>query len=273
MSGYKKRYDEILETEWVDHSKKVLVVEGEDDQAAYRLLFDKKFGTENWDSKWVITYAGQKNFVLKMLAEQPAWIGLVDKDEWSQEEIVANQSTYPNLLVLPRYCMESYLILPAEIWAALPEKQQQKIPNGEEELEKVLLCDLDQWVRHGVLWTVVNPLQNGLRVQGFNNALLNFEIAQDDDAIRQTLSNWHNTLNPDTLFARFQTLLQEAEQMTPEQQLKQWVHGKHFWNKHVSRTLSRMLGQPDRKDALLSLWKTRPLPDDWDEAIWSRITL
>lgn len=155
---------------------RVLLVEGTDDVDAYRIFLDRAF--PGWEKTWHLTQAGNltqlgnKTNVVAMARKEPTWLGLVDRDEWTDAEIAEKAITCPNLLVLPRFCLESYLIDPAELWAAFPAKQQAKIIGGEAQFRLEVLADLQGWIRHAALWHGVRPLWQQLhRDLGFPDSV------------------------------------------------------------------------------------------------------
>ena len=151
----------------------------------------------DWENHWVVAEARKKSEVLAITKKEHNWIGVVDRDEWSQQKIHDIQSEINNLWVLPRYCIENYLIVPEELWLALPTKQQAKITGGVEALNQAIKADLVRWRCHGVLWAVINPLWEGLRTIGFKEALLDPDIATNDEEIKQKLMEWHIFLEPE----------------------------------------------------------------------------
>jgi hypothetical protein len=68
--------------------------------------------------------AGGKSQVMAELSLSPEFFGIIDKDEWSEEDIDKKKRELSNLIIIPRYCMESYLVDPREIWDAVPEYQR-----------------------------------------------------------------------------------------------------------------------------------------------------
>ena len=109
-------YQDLLERSASVPYKKVLVVEGPTDIQMLNLMLDKpEFKRENPRSRWILGAAGGKSQVLKCLERQSDWHGLVDRDAWTEEEIRRAIQRYPNLHLLPRFCLENFLIDPAEI--------------------------------------------------------------------------------------------------------------------------------------------------------------
>jgi len=129
VKGWQSRRDKIRDEQVGQTGKRVLLVEGQDDVAVYGILLSRRFGAA-WEKDWALAAAGKKEFVLDILVGESTWLGLVDRDEWSQDLIVQKQARLPNLLVLPRFCLESYLIDPDELWAAFPPNQRTKIAGG-----------------------------------------------------------------------------------------------------------------------------------------------
>ncbi|MFK5970556.1 MAG: DUF4435 domain-containing protein [Candidatus Marithrix sp.] len=241
-NGAIKRLNEILEQEVGNTGKKVLLVEGEDDVKVYSMMLDRKF--DKWKDNWIITHANGKQKVIDILKEQPTWLGLVDRDEWSEERISQAENISPNLMILQRFCMENYLICPDELWEMLPERKQKIITGGLSKLQEEILNNKDEWVRHGVLWSVINPLWEGIKELGFKGKLLDIDNAQDNDKIKETLHGWHNFLEPEIIFNKFEErLLSIMEENDEAKQLKQWIHGKKFYNECVSKVLNQFLGQ------------------------------
>lgn len=125
MSKLENRIREIKEQQIGNSSKRVLLLEGTDDVQAFEVFLGKRH--PNFGKYWVLAEAGKKQNVIDILVQEPDWLGLVDRDEWSDEKITEITQTTENLIFLPRYCIENYLVLPRELWNALPPKQQQKI--------------------------------------------------------------------------------------------------------------------------------------------------
>jgi hypothetical protein len=271
VSGWTNLRDEILSNRLA--GTRVLLLEGKADMEFIRKMLDLK-APGNWPSAWSIGNAGGKRNVQNMLHDQPDWIALVDRDEWTAEEIAAKQAEFPGrLMVLPRYCLESYFILPSEIWAALPSKQQ-LVPGGLPAVEAAITnhAALLRWVRHGCLWHAVNPLHSGLRALGFVLELLDVNRAQDDALIRQTLDAWHQYLDPVIIDARFQQYLTTATASPVNEQLISWVHGKEFFNQHVVQALNGLFGQASEKAWRTEMLKNLPLPPDLD-FLWAAMGL
>jgi len=80
-------------------------------------MLDKKFGSE-WEKQWAVAPTGGKMILLGVLAKEPEWIGLVDRDEWTEDTIEKKKAELPTLHILPRFCLENYLIQPTEIWSS-----------------------------------------------------------------------------------------------------------------------------------------------------------
>ena len=262
MSGWTRERDRIQQTLVGKTGVNVLVVEGEDDRQFFEVLLDK-VAPGQWASRWAVGAANGKQNVLRILDDQGAWLGIVDRDEWSMNAATAAQNQRPGRLhILPRFCIESYFIDPDELWDALPVAQQVRVPAGKPTLEAEIAGGLAEWVRHGALWHVVNPLWDGLRAIGFKDALLDKETAQNDAAIKQKLAEWHAYLDPVTHFQAFATNLQIANAAPRVEQFQSWIHGKKFFKEHVTATLNGHLGQRSADGWMLLLRSTLPVPPD-----------
>lgn len=251
--------------------KRVLLVEGPDDVQAFRAWLGKIYPT--WENGWVVVEAKKKSNVLELLLREPNWVGVVDRDEWTEQVITEKQRDILNLWVLPRFCLENYLCDPDELWAMLPSGQQQKIQGGVQVLRAVITEALPQWRLHGALWQVINPLWEGLRALGFKERLLNIQQADNEHAIRQTLNEWHAFLEPAPIWAAYQARLVEVAAWSESQQLQCGVHGKKFFPDVVHRALNQLLGeQANANDRQNRLLQSAQLPDDL-QPLWQKMGL
>jgi len=269
MSKVQQKIREIEEEKIGASDKRVLLVEGVDDVHAMT-SFLKEYS--EWKRRWVVCEAGKKGMVLDMLAKRSNWLGVVDRDEWTQGIIVEKQQQLQNLYVLPRFCIESYLVVPDELWSAFPANQQGKIAGGKDELETKLLKSLDQWVAHGVLWSVINPLWAGLRAKGFKEALLAPDVALNEEKIKETLQQWHDYLEPETLWISYQNRLNDVQKLPTVEQLTCWVHGKQFYARVVNPELNDLLGTKSADDRKKAIFRTCPVPDDLGD-LWEKMGL
>lgn len=269
MKGWQKVRRRIQERLIGQTGKRALLLEGRDDAALFRILLSREFGP-GWENDWALADCGNKRIVTDILAEETDWFGIVDRDEWNEAVLAEMQAEIPNLFILPRFCLESYAVNPDELWTAIRPSLRGRVPDGREGLKREILDNIDQWLRHGVLWSEINPLWSGLRALGFKEKLLGFEVAQDDDQIRETLEEWHDHLDPDRIFQGFSEKLTRVGDLSMEDKLLRWVHGKYFFLDHVHPILNRFLGQTDSSKRLSEIFSSRALPDDL-EPLWARI--
>ena len=260
MSAASDKRDQIRQRAIGNRATRVLLVEGDDDKRAFDALLPR--WCPQVAGMWTVEPAGKKGMVLELLKLEPTWLGLVDRDEWDQAEQQRRCTELPNLLVLPRFCLENYLIVPAELWAVLPTAQQAKVPGGWAAFEMGLLAELPRYLRHGVLWHIITPLWSGLRARGFKEKLASDSLAcvqsvQSDADIQQVLNAWSSYLHPENLFREFQEKLAGAQAQSADQQLRDWVHGKTFWREAVLPLLKPWFGQ--RADS------------EWRKSIYSQI--
>ncbi len=250
--------------------RKVLVVEGPDDEQAFRAWLGKV--SVSWENQWVIAPAGKKTDVLALLEREANWIGVVDQDEWTTDIIKQKQSDMPNLWVLPRFCLENYLCDPEELWAMLPPVQQQKITGGYQALDEAITAQLPLWLQHGALWHVVNPLWEGLRALGFKDQLLDIRNVSDDRLVQQTLNDWHQFLDPARIWNDYQARLTEVTAWPIKQQLSRAVHGKHFFPEVVHGALSQWLGQAKASKRQNQLLQSA-IPSSDLQPLWQKMGL
>ncbi|MBV5322306.1 MAG: DUF4435 domain-containing protein [Ilumatobacteraceae bacterium] len=260
MSTLEDRIEKI-KTQFIGRTGlRVLLVEGSDDVDAYRIFLGRKF--PEWEKSWILVSAGSKADVVKMITRETGWLGLVDRDEWTEAEMTEKKAECPNLTVLPRFCLESYLIDPAELWAAFPEKQRAKIAGGQAQFSSEVLADLAQWVRHAALWHGVRPLWHQLRRMGFPDSISGNPPMPDDATLREMFIKWHVTLDADAVLASVHALEAKLGAEDVSKLCAQWLHAKRFYPQVVHQTLNRLLGQKPAKDRRLAILRTRTVPDD-----------
>lgn len=249
---------------------KVLLVEGTDDVDAMRIFLDRKFS--GWEKAWHIQPAGGKRQVLDMLRKESNWLGLVDRDEWSVADVARHAGNHANLLVLPRFCLESYLIDPTELWQAFPEKQRQKIAGGLPQLHAEIFQNKAEWLRHAALWHVIRPLWRNLRDMGFPDDVLPTPPVPSDEALLAKLTEWHTALDAAVILSKVKEL-EVSLAVEPDASLcAQWIYSKKFYPEVVHRTLDMLLGQKPAKDRRISILRTLPIPADLGP-LWQRMGL
>lgn len=270
MKGVDKAIHRIEQQRLGNNSRRVLIVEGPDDVHAVTSFLNNIQAFTGWKNHWHIEPAGNKPLVIEILAKKADWLGIIDPDEWSEEKLQEVKQTLDNLWVLPRFCIENYLIVPSEIYRAIG---QNKFKGTDEAvLTDRITAQLDKWVAHGVLWHIINPLWAGLRVRGFKEALLESAIAQDEQTIQNTLSLWHDYLDPVKLYQRYQEKLSQVQQLSVEQKLLYWVHGKQFYESVVDRVLHELIGQQSAVSRQKDIFRHCPVPADFNP-LWQKMGL
>ncbi|SUG73763.1 putative cytoplasmic protein [Salmonella enterica subsp. enterica] len=159
MASVKQIIRDIKEQKVATTGRRVLLVEGADDVTAFQNFLSRKFPA--WEQDWILAPAGSKKNVLEALALEANWLGVVDRDAWTDEQIAEKRRNLANLLVLPRFCIESYLIVPEELWLGFQPKHQQAINGGIQAFIQAVHDVLPQWRNHAALWNVIHPLWNG----------------------------------------------------------------------------------------------------------------
>lgn len=262
---------QTIKTQLVGNSGvRVLLVEGPDDVDAYRIFLDRKF--PGWERKWHIEPAGKKASVVKMAKKEGSWLGLVDRDEWTDAEITKQVGDCPNLLILPRFCLESYLIDPQELWEAFPEKQRAKIPGGEAQFRQELLANLEGWIRHAAFWHGIRPLWQQLRDLRFPDSVFGSPPMLDDESLRAKFKVWHDSLDADVILRRVHDLQAELTSKDQGELCRRWLYAKNFYPQVVHTVLNRLLGLKSPKDRRNSILRFRSIPEDLNE-LWNAMGL
>jgi hypothetical protein len=247
--------------------RKVIVVEGKSDHDAFQLLFERKFkeAGKDFSDLYHLAEVGGKRTVLKILEKETGWIGIIDRDTWGDDKIAKEKQGRPSLIVLERYSIENYMIVPDELWSIIPGELKTSITGGLVEFKDEILKDLTKWLRHGVLWHTVEPLFYGLQEEGFHYELLeDIEKTVSDEEIRKTLDKWHQFLSPDDILKRFNRKLAGVIPLNDMEKLKQWIVGKEFFSNVVFPYFNRTFGQRSLKEYRKIIWENLPISKNFD---------
>ena len=235
-----------------------LLVEGSDDVDAFDIFTEKSNV-----SGWIVISAGSKSNVLKGMKKLSNCIGVVDRDDWSDIEVSQSVSENPNLFVLPRFCIESYCIVPSEISSIFEGKLTLC------ELESEVNLRLEKWLRHGALWHVFNPMWRGLRAQGFNKGLLAHNAILTDEQIRQKIIQWRSYFDVEQLIEQYQDHFNESQSLALNEQLISRVHGKFVFDQVITDIFNKNVASKNSKVLQIDILKRLDIPADlqplWDK--------
>jgi hypothetical protein len=230
MSGLDERISMQISHAGGGGTKKVLVVEGSGDTAFLTLMLDKPpFRAMGILERFVIVDAGGKDAVFKILGAHPEYLGMVDRDAWSDAECEEKKRKFPTLFILPRFCIENFIICPEELRRALPELK------GFEEIE----AEIPQGVRHGCLRRAAQPLYEELMNSGFNQALLKYP-PPDEKGMAELSKMWQGILSAGHIQSRMAQALALAKGQSPEALLRIFVHGKVFYKAVVEKKAAEL---------------------------------
>lgn len=234
--------DSLSET-W--KTKPLIIVEGKDDLPFYRHLFSRI--APDWEDRWGLEAAGNKDWVFRVCRRVPVWRGIVDRDTWSADKIEEAKTQTPSVLVLPRFTVQNYWIHPEELWIVLPEHQRNAHPQAKAEVKRVIEKALDDWVAHGAMWKVMldcrAQLGEGL---GFPKRLMDAPVT-DATQIRAILNEWHAHLSPDTIISTYDSTRCTLDRLDITAKYRAVIHGKRFFRGVVVRALNRGFGQKSAK--------------------------
>lgn len=251
--------------------KNVLVVEGSDDVLAFGAFMRKK--KASWEQSWHIAPANGKSRVLDVLGKEPDWFGVVDCDEWTDAQVGQATQQHRHLFVLPRFCIESYLIVPAEIWEALPQKQRNKLPNGFIDLDEAIQANFDKWVRHAALWQVIHPLYQQMRNSDYRGNILDNPLnVPDHSMLANILKDWLTGFNPTAIASEVVQAERALRDLPMNTVFTRHLYAKKFYPMVVHDALNRLLGQKEQKQRVEALLRFLPLPTDLDP-LWARMGL
>lgn len=250
--------------------KRVLLVEGITDKDIFTIFLNQKFPL--WEQSWIIEVAGNKKRVLEGIKAEATWLGVVDKDEWNIETVIQRLIGSPNLVVLPRFCIESYFIDATELWEAFPEKQRLKISGGLAQLKNEFEVNKAKWLRHAALWHVINPLWAELRALGFKDGVLKTSNIPDDVALEAKLVEWHDAIDAQIILGKINQKISELAMIADFEFNTQWLYSKDFYPNVVHVILDQFLGQMDLKERRTAIARHLPVPHDLD-SLWHKMGL
>ena len=234
-------------------NKRVLLVEGTGDVAFLTLMLDKPpLQEENIFLDWVITPAGGKDAVLRLLTERPGLHAMVDRDAWDDAECRKKERRHPGLHILPRFCIENYLICPEELAAAVPDFSGYAAQ---------ITREIPKAVRHACLWRAAQPLYEELLQAGFNRALLHYP-PPDEEEMRALLASWQQLLSPENVHQRLEEHFQSVSGAPEEVLLRRYMHGKVFWRGCVEAIAARFFPGHKSEELKREVFRRLPLPRD-----------
>ncbi|MFM5614538.1 hypothetical protein ACET7O_01000 [Aeromonas veronii] len=256
----------------ITNNKNALIVEGKTDLIAFTIFLTSI--DPLWQEQWVLAEVGGKRNVVEILTKEPMWLGIVDRDEWDDSQITRKQEALPNLMILPRFCIENYLVIPEEIWSSLPEKRKRIFETKDIAIGQIrggITDNIDRWVQFSALWAIVSPLWDELKNRGFNRSLLALEVVNSEAEIRAKFSEWHVQLEPEVIWQRYQNKYNEIRTLELDKILRIHVHGKKFFQQVVTPTLTQLLNIQSAVSAK-DLFQTMQVPADL-AFVWARMNL
>lgn len=232
--------------------KTVVVVEGAGDIAFLTQMLDKPpFRERNLFTRFVLMEAGGKDAALTILEAFPDFRAMVDRDAWPEAVCEKRQRDTPGLHILPRFCIENYLICPGELAAALP---------GFEEADAIQ-AEIPNAIRHGCLWRAAQPLYEQLMGLGFNKALLTFP-PPDEKRMEELVSSWQALLSAESIRQAMDEALAGVAQREPLDLLRTFCHGKIFFKSVVAPRLKERFPGENTEGLKRKLYRRLPLPED-----------
>lgn len=258
----------IVEIEKRARGLPVLLVEGKEDETWFSHFLDLHAEAVGWRSRLFLAIAADKRHVIQgIVVHRPSWIGVVDRDEWREADVVAAADRTPRLHILPRFCVESFLCDPVELWTALPAFQRDRIAEGINALTQPIRKQIPGWVAHGAMWRVLREIRETSR---FPTEFEERPIT-DEAQIRQILDSWHQQIAPDVVLARYQSELARGHELSEPEQMRRYVHGKKFFNQVVVQTLDQLFSGKGADDWQQKLRDAPLLPPPDLAALFDRV--
>lgn len=256
MAAYDRPHDLVLKEAAATPGKRVLLVEGTGDISFLTLMLDKPpLREENILADWVIAQAGGKDAVLRLIGEQPDISGMVDRDAWDEETCERLQKKHPHLHILPRFCIENFLVCPDELDEAIP---------GFGRFSPVISGEIPRAIRHACLWRAAQPLYEELLQAGFNRALLRYPPPAAEE-MQALLHGWQSLLSPENVQKRMQESFAHMKDLPEALVLRRFVHGKVFWRGCVESLVARFYPGKKNDDLKREVYRRLKLPRDLED--------
>jgi hypothetical protein len=140
--------------------------------------------------------------------------------------------------------LESFFIDPVEVWKLLPTVHRDAKPELEQSLKDAVQQNLDRWVAHFAIWRTLRAREQQLRKelnfpQGvIQQVLVQFPIPREQ--LVKSLEPWHEHFDPKGICEEYDAVILQANQVSPSDRLRRYVHGKHFFNRCVVEVLNSL---------------------------------
>jgi len=246
----------INEIDELSRGLPVLLLEGKDDILFFQHFLNQH--TPTWRLRLHIAAANSKMQVIQCVTtHRPHWLGIVDSDEWSPEDVLSATQGSPRLKLLPRFCSESYFCHPDELWATLPPLQRARVKDSTT-FAQPIWDKLPDWVAHGALWRVLRRLYQAAKLP----EELERAPITDEGRIRAVLQAWHEQLSPDTVLNDYHTELARARSLSRDEQITRYIHGKKFFNQVVVQYLDQTFAGKGADDWLQKFYNIPLMPPE-----------
>lgn len=221
--------------------KTVIMVEGDDDADVLGIMFQSRKRT--WELTTRIVPAGGRPQVLTRFESFPDVYGLVDRDTWTDDDVVQRKQQYPRLQVTEGWCLENLFLSPRWLHAynaAVAARVAQ---------------ERERWVRAGALWWCLQRAreaqQRWQETLGWSYGAPHVDLdvssasrlaesltAKIPEEVRQCA-----TFDADRVAAAFDVRCRDVLAADEETQWRIGVHGKRAFDSLLVPALEAELGQ------------------------------
>ncbi len=219
--------------------KRVLFVEGKDDEAVYSRWLSKLDAM--FTAKVEIVQVGGRNALERALLElgnPPEAHAIRDRDEWDLPRTNASVGQMPNFhVVSTRHSLESYFTDPAEIVPVLQQKNAAAYGPRCATFQANLTAAKDAWVDHWALWTTTMRLEGDMVSTGYASFFNDVVPLPSDVDIQARMRDWQQLVEIGKVFGDFDALRSAARARPTSEQFRGCVYGKGFWSKVVEPEL------------------------------------
>ncbi|HEV3384771.1 MAG TPA: hypothetical protein VG097_08140 [Gemmata sp.] len=249
-------------------SKRVLFVEGKDDEAVYaKWLFkiDPLFGNR----LGIVVTDGRNDLDISLasLGHPIDAFAFRDRDEWDAARISSMQGANPRLLVNPnRHSIESYFCDPDELVTVLLAQDAAKYGPSETTLRAALSAPLADWVDHWSMWTTAMRLQSDMVSVGYSSYFHDILPLPPDPDVQSRLDSWSQLADSSRVWTSFLALRADERTKPTSEKHRSCVHGKKFWEQVVLPALRTV---ENRGDWLIDLADWSSIPPDLEPLLRS----
>ena len=237
------RYQVLKESVIGNTGVRLLLVEGIDDVAFFTNLFERLYAIDFLaENNTVLIDAGSKRNIITFLKEEPTWLGIIDRDEWRNIDLL--RENHPNLHILPRFCVENYLCNPNELSVTLSSISPLGLTDDDSQaICNAILIHLPMYLKHAALWHTLFPMREQLLTELEFVEFFDNPVFPGDETIEERFRSWSDLIDHNRIMETYRSCIATFSSSGLADQYNIYIHGKRFWE----RILYIILREPFKK--------------------------